>query len=110
MTEEKQNLLNYLQGHSHSIDVLLTSFYITDKNKSSIVGWMEIKEYLKNQGIYISDTAYKRRRNELVQLDLAELKPIDSYRNRIALTKKGVAVALLIIEFSEKLKDVEGLH
>lgn len=108
MSNKTQNLMAYLQGHTHSIDVLLAIYCATrakgSAGDSAIIGWRDMEQYFIINGIHVSGGAYRARRRELAKLGLIELKPLDPLKDRALLTTKGRVVAELLIVFEEKIR------
>jgi hypothetical protein len=112
------DVLTYLQGKgSHSIDVLLAIFHITAAKREArrtgaetTVRWKEVKDYICSQGKSISDGTYRGRRDELLEMGLLELQPLDDMRADVKMTEKGMTIASIVNEFMEKLNNAYGIE
>jgi len=99
-------IVDYIQGKSHSVDVLLAIHAISSNNGS--VRWKDVKQWFKQQGKTISDSTFRDRRTELAEIGLVEKEPIDPLRFNTKMTPKGMKVAETIIDLITKLEEVEG--
>jgi hypothetical protein len=105
------DIVTYVQGKGrHSLDVLLAIFNVTQakqkhkRTEDVSVGWKDIKERCKQQGKSLSDMAYKKRRDELVQMELIALSPIDQLRNNVKMTRTSMTAASKISEFIQNIQ------
>jgi len=112
---EQMDVIDYLQGMGrHSISFLLAIYDISrnaaEKHGRKVVNAKDIKQWFQRElGISISDLAYRRRRDELVELGFLELVNIGKrFQHAVALTPKGVAFAELVKNFVDKVKQLES--
>lgn len=95
-------IIDYLQSISHSIDMLLA---LDSLSPNGAVGWNDVKQWCRKQGIKISDSAFRKRRDELIDLGLAVRVPMDNLKSKAQLTKKGKQVAFMVRGLAEELNE-----
>jgi len=100
-------IVDYLQGKGrHSVDVLLA---IYDLSASGNVSWKDVKQWFKERGKNVSDGTFRARREELVELGLAEkTEGADQLKFGVKLTGTGVETARVIKQTLEKLNALEN--
>jgi hypothetical protein len=107
------DLQDYLQN-PHSIDVLLAILEISsDKkrhNEELVIGWNEVKMHIQKTGVVCSDTTFRHRRDELVEIGVLELVPIDILRDNVKLTVRGFQAACIVKKFCFELNAWEGIN
>ncbi len=101
-------ILDFIQGDRHSIDIVLAIYRLT-KTVDGSIGWKDIQKWInENLNTTLSDQTFRKRRDELMAQGLLELTPIDRTKTKVKLTEKGRKFAVIIEEFWEKIKEFES--
>ncbi len=80
----------------HSIDCIFLLYMKRGK-------WKEAKEYMRDNGLTLSDGTFRARMIEIEQLGLAKSEHIDPLKKYYLKTELGEKVAKLLLELFEKL-------
>ena len=80
----------------HAIDCILLLYMNRGK-------WKEAKEFMRENGLTLSDGTFRARMIEIAELGLAKGKRIDPLKKYYIETKLGDKIARLLLEFFDKL-------
>jgi len=110
------NVITYIQGRTKcSLDIINALLEITEKKQrkqeDTTISWKEIKTLFKQKNCHsekaIADSTlyhmYRQCRDELVELGLAVLIPIDRVAANVRLTPQGIRIAHITSEFASRL-------
>jgi hypothetical protein len=65
--------------------------------------WKEAKEFMRNNGLTLSDGTFRARMIEIEDLGLAKSERIDPLKKYYIKTELGEKIAKLLLEFFDKL-------
>lgn len=110
------DIITYIQGRTKcSLDLINALLEITRekqrKREDTAISWKEVRTLFKqknyNNRETIADSTlyhmYRQCRDELVELGLAVLIPIDRVAANIRLTPQGIRIAQITSEFASRL-------
>jgi len=110
------DILTYIQGRTKcSLDIINALLEITRekqrKREDTAISWKEVRTLFKqkncNNRETIADSTlyhmYRQCREELVELGLAALVPIDRVAANVRLTPRGIKIAVITSEFTSRL-------
>jgi len=103
-------IIDYLQGESrHSIDVLRAIYKLSVSPEQSL-SWKDVKEWLRQHNVYLSDGTFRKRRDELERLGLITKEKVDRLKFNVKITPKGLEVAIALEKFIADLAVIESEH
>lgn len=97
LTSPKLAPIKAMLEKDHAIDCIFLLYMNRGK-------WKEAKEFMRNNGLTLSDGTFRSRMIEIEDLGLAESKRIDPLKRYYVKTQFGEKVAKLLLEFFDKLE------
>jgi hypothetical protein len=96
LTEPKFAAIKAMLEKDHAIDCI----FLLHMNRGK---WKEAKEFMRDNGLTLSDGTFRARMIEIKELGLAKSERIDPLKKYYVKTKFGEKVARLLLEFFDKL-------
>jgi hypothetical protein len=96
LTTPKTAAIKAMLEKDHAIDCLM----LLHMNKGK---WKEAKEFMRQNGLTLSDGTFRARMIEIEDLGLAKSERIDPLKKYYIRTELGEKTAKLILEFFDKL-------
>lgn len=96
LTTPKTAAIKAMLEKDHAIDCLM----LLHMNKGK---WKEAKEFMRQNGLTLSDGTFRARMIEIEDLGLAKSERIDPLKKYYIKTELGEKTAKLILEFFDKL-------
>ena len=96
LTDPKFAVIKAMLEKDHAIDCIFLLHM--DRGK-----WKEAKEFMRENGLTLSDGTFRARMIEIADLGLAKGERIDPLKKYYVKTKLGDKVARLLLEFFDKL-------
>jgi len=96
LTDPKLAAIKAMLEKDHAIDCI----FLLHMNRGK---WKEAKDFMRANGLTISDGTFRARMIEIENLGLAESKRIDPLKKYYVPTEFGEKVAKLLLEFFDKL-------
>jgi len=96
LTEPKFATIKAMLEKDHAIDCI----FLLHMNRGK---WKEAKEFMRGNGLTLSDGTFRARMIEIEELGLAKSERIDPLKKYYVKTKFGEKVARLLLEFFDKL-------
>ena len=101
MTGTEQKIMNILKDSQlsaikrmlekdHAIDCLFLLYMGKGK-------WKDAKDFMRNNGLTLSDGTFRSRMIEIEELKLAKSTPIDPLKKYYTITEKGKKIAELLL-------------
>lgn len=97
LTDPKLAAIKAMLEKDHAIDCIL----LLNMNRGK---WKEAKDFMRENGLTLSDGTFRARMIEIEDLGLAESKRIDPLKKYYLKTELGEKVAKLLFEFFDNLK------
>ena len=96
LTHPKLSAVKAMLEKDHAIDCILLLHMKRGK-------WKEAKEFMRENGLTLSDGTFRARMIEIEQLGFAKSERIDPLKKFYLKTEKGEKLAELLIELFQKL-------
>jgi hypothetical protein len=96
LTEPKKAAIKAMLEKDHAIDCIMLLHMSRGK-------WKEAKEFMRENGLTLSDGTFRARMIDIVVLGLAKGERIDPLKKYYVKTELGEKVAKLLLEFFDKL-------
>jgi len=96
LTEPKFAAIKAMLEKDHAIDCI----FLLHMNRGK---WKEAKEFMRDNGLTLSDGTFRARMIEIEELGLAKSERIDPLKKYYVKTKFGENVARLLLEFFDEL-------
>ncbi len=96
LTEPKFAAIKAMLEKDHAIDCI----FLLHMNRGK---WKEAKEFMRENGLTLSDGTFRARMIEIEELGLAKSERIDPLKKYYVKTKLGDKAAKLLLEFFDKL-------
>ncbi|MGB9713935.1 MAG: hypothetical protein ACPLZC_03030 [Candidatus Bathyarchaeales archaeon] len=96
LTDSKLSAIKAMLEKDHAIDCIFLLYM--DRGK-----WKEAKEFMRANGLTLSDGTFRARMIEIEDLGLAKSERIDPLKKKYMKTELGEKVAKLLLEFFDKL-------
>jgi hypothetical protein len=96
LTDSKLSAIKAMLEKDHAIDCIFLLYM--DKGK-----WKEAKEFMRENGLTLSDGTFRARMIEIEDLGLAKSERIDPLKKKYIKTELGEKIAKLLLEFFDKL-------
>jgi len=96
LTDPKLAAIKAMLEKDHAIDCI----FLLHMNRGK---WKPAKEFMRDNGLTLSDGTFRSRMIEIEDLGLAESKPIDPLKKYYVKTELGEKVAKLLLELFNKL-------
>jgi hypothetical protein len=96
LTDPRLSAIKAMLEKDHAIDCILLLYM--DRGK-----WKEAKEFMRENGLTLSDGTFRARMLEIENLGLAKSERIDPLKKYYVKTEFGDKVARLLLEFFDKL-------
>jgi hypothetical protein len=97
LTEPKFAAMKAMLEKDHAIDCIM----LLHMNRGK---WKEAKEFMRENGLTLSDGTFRARMIEIEDLGLAKSERIDPLKKYYLKTELGEKVAKLLLEFFDSLK------
>jgi hypothetical protein len=97
LTEPKSASIKAMLEKDHAIDCILLLYMNRGK-------WKEAKEFMRENGLTLSDGTFRARMIEIEDLGLAKSERIDPLKKYYLKTELGEKVAKLLLEFFDSLE------
>ena len=97
LTEPKFAAIKAMLEKDHAIDCIM----LLHMNRGK---WKEAKEFMRENGLTLSDGTFRARMIEIEDLGLAKSERIDPLKKYYLKTELGERVAKLLLEFFDSLK------
>ena len=96
LTDPKLAAIKAMLEKDHAIDCI----FLLHMNRGK---WKPAKEFMRDNGLTLSDGTFRSRMIEIADLGLAESRPIDPLKKYYVKTELGEKVAKLLLELFNKL-------
>jgi len=96
LTDPKLSAIKAMLEKDHAIDCLLLLYLGRGK-------WKEAKDFMRENGLTLSDGTFRARMIEIEELGLAKSERIDPLKKKYMKTELGEKIAKLLLEFFDKL-------
>ena len=96
LTDPKFAAIKAMLEKDHAIDCI----FLLHMNRGK---WKEAKEFMRENGLTLSDGTFRARMIEIEELGLAKSERIDPLKKYYLRTALGEKVARLLLEFFDKL-------
>ena len=96
LTDEKTRAIKAMLEKDHAIDCMMLLHMGRGK-------WKEAKEFMRQNGLTLSDGTFRARMIEIEQLGLAKGERIDPLKKYYVKTELGEKIAKLLLEFFDQL-------
>jgi hypothetical protein len=96
LTEPRFAAIKAMLEKDHAIDCIFLLYMNRGK-------WKEAKEFMRENGLTLSDGTFRARMIEIEELGLAKSERIDPLKKYYIKTNLGDKVARLLLEFFDKL-------
>ncbi|NWF87635.1 hypothetical protein HXY32_07520 [Candidatus Bathyarchaeota archaeon] len=96
LTDPKLAAIKAMLEKDHAIDCIFLLHMKRGK-------WKEAKEFMRNNGLTLSDGTFRARMIEIEDLGLAKGERIDPLKKYYIKTELGEKIAKLLLEFFDKL-------
>ncbi|MEM3673349.1 MAG: hypothetical protein QW468_03895 [Candidatus Bathyarchaeia archaeon] len=98
LTDSKLSAIKAMLEKDHAIDCIFLLYMDMGK-------WKEAKEFMRENGLTLSDGTFRARMIEIEDLGLAKSERIDPLKKKYMKTELGEKVAKLLLEFFDKLAE-----
>ena len=95
LTDEKLSAVKAMLEKDHAIDCLFLLYLNRGK-------WKAAKDFMRKNGLTLSDGTFRSRMIEIEQLGLAKSERIDPLKKYYVITELGEQVAKLLLEFFDE--------
>ena len=96
LTDPKLSAIKAMLEKDHAIDCLLLLYLGRGK-------WKEAKDFMRENGLTLSDGTFRARMIEIEELGLAKSERIDPLKKKYMKTELGEKIAKLLLEFFDNL-------
>ena len=96
LTNPKLSAIKAMLEKDHAIDCI----FLLHMNSGK---WKEAKEFMRNNGLTLSDGTFRARMIEIEDLGLAKSERIDPLKKLYLQTETGEKIAKLLLELFDKL-------
>lgn len=96
LTDPKLSSIKSLLEKDHAIDCIMLLYLGKGK-------WKEAKEFMKRNGLTLSDGTFRARMMEIEDLGLAKSEHIDPLKKKYIITEMGEKIAKALLEFFDKI-------
>jgi tryptophan synthase alpha subunit len=96
LTDPKLSMIKAMLEKDHAIDCILLLYMNRGK-------WKEAKDFMRENGLTLSDGTFRARMIEIEELGLAKSERIDPLKKFYVKTEFGQKAAELLIELFDKL-------
>jgi len=96
LTDPKYAAIKAMLEKDHAIDCI----FLLHMNRGK---WKEAKDFMRENGLTLSDGTFRARMIEIEDLGLAKSERIDPLKKYYVQTKLGEKTAKLLLEFFDKL-------
>jgi len=96
LTDPRLAPMKAMLEKDHAIDCI----FLLHMNRGK---WKEAKEFMRENGLTLSDGTFRARMIEIEQLGLAKSERIDPLKKYYLKTELGEKVAKMLLEFFDKL-------
>jgi len=96
LTDPRLAPMKAMLEKDHAIDCI----FLLHMNRGK---WKEAKEFMRENGLTLSDGTFRARMIEIEQLGLAKSERIDPLKKLYLKTELGEKVAKMLLEFFDKL-------
>lgn len=96
LTDPRLAPMKAMLEKDHAIDCI----FLLHMNRGK---WKEAKEFMRENGLTLSDGTFRARMIEIEQLGLAKSERIDPLKKLYRKTELGEKVAKMLLEFFDKL-------
>ncbi|MEM3789284.1 MAG: hypothetical protein QXN95_05400 [Candidatus Bathyarchaeia archaeon] len=96
LTDARLSAIKAMLEKDHAIDCIFLLYMGRGK-------WKEAKEFMRANGLTLSDGTFRARMIEIEELGLAKSERIDPLKRKYEKTEFGDKVARLLLEFFDKL-------
>ncbi|MGQ9538130.1 MAG: hypothetical protein ACUVTE_00880 [Candidatus Bathycorpusculaceae bacterium] len=97
LTDPKLSAIKAMLEKDHAIDCLFLLYMGRGK-------WKEAKEFMRQNGLTLSDGTFRARMIEIEELGLAKGERLDPLKKKYVKTESGEKLAKLLLELFEKLE------
>jgi hypothetical protein len=97
LTDSKLSAIKAMLEKDHAIDCIFLLYMGRGK-------WKEAKDFMRENGLTLSDGTFRARMIEIEELGLAKGERIDPLKKKYLKTELGEKVAKLLLEFFDKLE------
>jgi hypothetical protein len=97
LTNPKSAAIKAMLEKDHSIDCIM----LLHMNRGK---WKEAKDFMRANGLTLSDGTFRARMIEIEELGLAKSERIDPLKKYYVKTEQGEKIAKLLLEFFDKLE------
>jgi len=97
LTDPRLSAIKAMLEKDHAIDCLFLLYMGRGK-------WKEAKEFMRENGLTLSDGTFRARMMEIERLGFAEAKRIDPLKRYYVKTKSGEKLARLLLELFDRLE------
>lgn len=97
LTDAKLSAIKAMLEKDHAIDCIFLLYMGRGK-------WKEAKEFMRQNGLTLSDGTFRARMIEIEELGLAKGERLDPLKKKYVKTEFGEKIAKLLLEFFEKLE------
>ena len=97
LTDAKLSAIKAMLEKDHAIDCIFLLYMERGK-------WKEAKEFMRENGLTLSDGTFRARMIEIEELGLAKGERIDPLKKYYVKTELGEKIAKLLLEFFDKLE------
>jgi hypothetical protein len=96
LTDEKLSAVKAMLEKDHAIDCIFLLYLNRGK-------WKAAKDFMRNNGLTLSDGTFRSRMIEIEQLGLAKSERIDPLKKYYVITALGEKVAKLLLGFFDEI-------
>ncbi|MGB9854812.1 MAG: hypothetical protein ACPLRY_08450 [Candidatus Bathyarchaeales archaeon] len=96
LTDPKLSAIKAMLEKDHAIDCLLLLYLGRGK-------WKEAKDFMRENGLTLSDGTFRARMIEIEELGLAKSERIDPLKKKYMKTELGEKIAKLLLKFFDDL-------
>lgn len=97
LTDPRLSAIKAMLEKDHAIDCLFLLYMGRGK-------WKEAKEFMRQNGLTLSDGTFRARMIEIEELGLAKGERLDPLKKKYVKTESGEKLAKLLLELFEKLE------
>jgi len=96
LKDQKLSAIKAMLEKDHAIDCIFLLYMNRGK-------WKEAKDFMRENGLTLSDGTFRARMIEIEELGLAKSERIDPLKRYYVKTELGEKIAKLLLEFFDKL-------
>lgn len=98
LTDSRLSAIKAMLEKDHAIDCIFLLYMGRGK-------WKEAKEFMRQNGLTLSDGTFRARMIEIEDLGLAKSERLDPLKKKYVKTELGEKIAKLLLEFFDKLEE-----